>query len=156
MKVKFEFEIDLATSGGCKLHERILRALAPEEEKNAHYLVGVDLSTEPDRTVVTYPQEKYPVEHYAVIPPVVQPLAEVVNYVTPPAVQPLADVAPIARTYTLEQLAVAASTQLVDTGRRQELIDLLTQFGIAKMTDLPVASYSAFATHLTAKGVKVL
>lgn len=58
------------------------------------------------------------------------------------------------QTYTMEQLAVAA-TQLVDAGRREELVQLLRQFGVEALTQLPKEQYGAFATALRQMGAKV-
>lgn len=59
-----------------------------------------------------------------------------------------------AQTYTMDQLAVAA-TQLVDAGRRQELVSLLAAFGVQALTALPKEQYGAFATQLRAMGAKI-
>jgi hypothetical protein len=56
--------------------------------------------------------------------------------------------------YTIEQLAVAA-TQLVDAGRRTELVSLLSSFGVQALTALPKEQYGAFATQLRALGAKI-
>ncbi len=58
------------------------------------------------------------------------------------------------QTYTMEQLAVAA-TQLVDAGRREELVGLLGQFGVQALTALPKEQYGAFATALRQMGAKL-
>jgi hypothetical protein len=58
------------------------------------------------------------------------------------------------QTYTLDQLAVAA-TQLVDAGRREELVGLLASFGVQALTALPKEQYGAFATQLRAMGAKI-
>lgn len=58
------------------------------------------------------------------------------------------------QTYTMEQLAVAA-TQLVDAGRREELVQLLQQFGVQALTALPKEQYGAFATALRQMGAKI-
>ena len=58
------------------------------------------------------------------------------------------------QTYTMEQLAVAA-TQLVDAGRREELVGLLGQFGVQALTALPKEQYGAFATALRQMGAKI-
>lgn len=58
------------------------------------------------------------------------------------------------QTYTMEQLAVAA-TQLVDAGRRTELVNLLTSFGVQALTALPKEQYGNFATQLRAMGAKI-
>ena len=59
-----------------------------------------------------------------------------------------------APTYTTEQLAVAA-TQLVDAGRRLDLVNLLKSFGVSALTQLPKEMYGAFATTLREMGVKI-
>ncbi len=83
--------------------------------------------------------------------------------VTPaPAPIPTAVPAPVmgtavptaAQTYTMEQLAVAA-TQLVDAGRRAELVALLASFGVQALTALPKEQYGNFATQLRAMGAKI-
>lgn len=56
--------------------------------------------------------------------------------------------------YTMEQLAVAA-TQLSDAGRRQDLVNLLGQFGVQALTALPKERYGEFATALRQMGAKI-
>lgn len=56
--------------------------------------------------------------------------------------------------YTLDQLAVAA-TQLMDAGRRQDVVNLLAQFGVQALTALPKEQYGTFATALRALGAKI-
>lgn len=58
------------------------------------------------------------------------------------------------QTYTMEQLAVAA-TQIVDAGRRTELVNLLSSFGVQALTALPKEQYGAFATQLRTLGAKI-
>lgn len=58
------------------------------------------------------------------------------------------------QSYTMEQLAVAA-TQIVDSGRRAELVSLLGSFGVQALTALPTEHYGAFATQLRALGAKI-
>ena len=58
------------------------------------------------------------------------------------------------QTYSQDQLAVAA-TQLVDAGRRTELVSLLSSFGVQALTSLPKEQYGDFATHLRAMGAKI-
>jgi hypothetical protein len=57
-------------------------------------------------------------------------------------------------TYTMDQLAVAA-TQLMDAGKREELINLLNSFGVQALTALPQEQYGAFATKLRELGANV-
>lgn len=58
------------------------------------------------------------------------------------------------QSYTMEQLAVAA-TQIMDAGRRTELVGLLSSFGVQALTALPKNQYGAFATELRALGAKI-
>ena len=59
-----------------------------------------------------------------------------------------------AQTYTMEQLAVAA-TQIVDAGRRTELVGLLNSFGVQALTALPKDQYGVFWTKLRALRAKI-
>ncbi|ERI92276.1 hypothetical protein HMPREF1982_02533 [Clostridiales bacterium oral taxon 876 str. F0540] len=59
-----------------------------------------------------------------------------------------------AQSYTMEQLAVAA-TQIVDAGHRAELVSLLSSFGVQALTALPKEKYGAFATELRSLGAKI-
>lgn len=70
------------------------------------------------------------------------------------AAAPVAAVPTTAPAYNMDQLAVAA-TQLVDAGRRNELVQLLAQFGVQALTELPKDYYGNFATHLRAMGAKI-
>ncbi|WP_052330058.1 hypothetical protein [Thermicanus aegyptius] len=104
-------------------------------------------------------------------PPAVVPTAAPATQTVPttaptiPTAAPTAPAAPVqppapaavptaAQTYTLDQLAVAA-TQLVDAGRREELVQLLQQFGVQALTALPKEQYGAFATALRQMGAKI-
>lgn len=99
--------------------------------------------------------------------PVQQPTAVPVQQTqTPPQVhpeQPQQQVAPAQAvptvptsetTYSMDQLAVAA-TQLVDAGKRDELLELLASFGVQALMGLPKEQYGAFATKLREKGAKI-
>lgn len=57
-------------------------------------------------------------------------------------------------TYTMDQLARAAS-QLMDTGKQAELVQLLGQFGAQALTALPQEQYGAFATKLRELGANL-
>jgi hypothetical protein len=96
-------------------------------------------------------------------PPVQQqqapPQLQVVPTYQPPVQQPIAPPPPpvvptTAPTYSMEQLAVAA-TQLVDAGRRNELLQLLGTFGVPALTSLPKEQYGEFATQLRGMGAKI-
>lgn len=92
--------------------------------------------------VPTYPQQPQPVPTYTAPPTTPDPITG--TGTVPTSVQP----------YTMEQLAVAA-TQLVDAGRRTDLVQLLSSFGAQALTALPKEQYGAFATQLRARGVKL-
>lgn len=68
---------------------------------------------------------------------------------TPPPVIPTTT-----PTYTSDQLAIAA-TQLMDAGRKNDLINLLKSFDVAALTQLPKEKYGAFATALRELGAKI-
>ena len=75
--------------------------------------------------------------------------------VMPPASTPAPAVVPTTTvTYTMDQLAVAA-TQLMDAGRRDELIGLLAKYNVQALTALPKEMYGAFATDLRAMGARI-
>jgi len=57
-------------------------------------------------------------------------------------------------TYSMDQLAVAA-TQLVDQGKRDALLQLLSSFGAQALTQLPQEQYGAFATKLRELGAQI-
>ena len=153
--MKVNFEIKVSSEEGLKLLMSLLEAEVIGKGKkidSTPCTVGVDLGSTPDMTVHTpIPNPNYaPVVQAPVVQaPVVTPLPAVVNYVAPVVATTGAE------TYTLEQLAVAASTQHVDAGKRNELVDLLGLFGIQSMGQLPVESYGLFATHLRSKGVHI-
>lgn len=81
-----------------------------------------------------------------------QPMATKAIMQAAPA--PVAAVPTMAATYTMDQLNVAA-TQLVDGGRRNELVQMLASFGVAALTELPKDHYGAFATQLRAMGARI-
>lgn len=90
--------------------------------------------------------------------PAAVPTAPIQTPVQQPA-HPAAPVTPqavptSAPTYTMEQLAVAA-TQIVDAGRRNELVQLLASFGVQALTGLPKEQYGAFATKLREMGARI-
>ncbi len=58
------------------------------------------------------------------------------------------------QSYSMEELAIAA-TQLMDAGRREDVVALLSQFGVQALTLLPKEQYGAFATKLRELGAKI-
>ena len=59
-----------------------------------------------------------------------------------------------AATYTLDDLG-RAGMMLMDSGRQTDLLNLLAQFGVATLPDLPSAQYGAFATALRGLGAQI-
>lgn len=85
-------------------------------------------------------------EHVQMNTQVSQPVTNQVP--VPPQVQPVTTNTP---SYSMDDLARAAMT-LMDAGRQQELIQLLTQFGTDSLPNLPKESYGAFALKLREMG----
>lgn len=84
-----------------------------------------------------------------------QPVTPVVP-VTAPVQQPTA-AAPVPTStpvYVLDDLARAAIT-LMDSGRQNDLMSLLAQFGVDSLPALPKEQYGAFATALRGMGAQI-
>lgn len=86
-----------------------------------------------------------------------------VSAVTPaPVAAPAAPAAPAAQKpvptgapqYTLDMLATAGSA-LIDAGKMDQLVQLLTKFGVASLTDLQPEHYGAVANELRALGAAI-
>ncbi|AGK95606.1 hypothetical protein [Clostridium pasteurianum] len=117
---------------------------------------------------ITPPVQQVPPVAPVQITPPIQPVAPqytqpVQPQQTPPQAQqipqqnaapPVAPVQTTTQSYTMEQLAVAA-TQIVDAGHRNELVSLLASFGVQALTALPKEQYGAFATQLRSLGAKI-
>lgn len=94
------------------------------------------------------------------VPPAPTPATEIPTQIPVQAPLQSNNTAPVntvpttTQTYTMDQLAVAA-TQLMDAGRQNELIGLLQSFGVQALTMLPKEQYGAFATQLRAMGAKI-
>lgn len=109
----------------------------------------VQIATPQGAAPATIPATQPP---YFPQPPI--PVSAPVPAPMPVAPAPATTVPTTPQTYTLEQLAVAA-TQLVDAGRRTELVGLLGSFGVQALTALPKEQYGNFATQLRAMGAKI-
>ena len=113
------------------------------------------------------PQSAVPIAPAVPVAPIqtVAPVAAVV-----PAQHPVVPAAPAAspvptvpvpqavptstRTYTPDELAKAAM-QLMDSGRQNELLELLRQFGTNSIPALQPSQYGAFATALRGMGAQI-
>ena len=66
---------------------------------------------------------------------------------------PVAPVA-VAPSYSMEQIATAGAA-LVDAGKRDQLLALLSRFGLQAVTQLQPAQYGTFAAELRALGAQI-
>ena len=89
-------------------------------------------------------------------PPVTAPAAPVhtVPTVSPVSNAPAPAVPVTAPTYTLDQIAKAGAN-LVDAGKMEQLLGLLTKYGVQAVTQLVPDQYGAFATELRALGAQI-
>lgn len=71
-----------------------------------------------------------------------------------PTVQTVTPVVTTAREYTLDDLAAAAMT-LMDKGMQPQLQELLKNYGVEAMPQLPKEQYGAFATALRGMGAQI-
>ncbi len=75
-----------------------------------------------------------------------------------PAAQPMQTPAPMPtaqpQTYTVEQLGLAARP-LVESGRREELVALLAEFGVPSVAAIPEDKRADFAARLRALGGQI-
>ncbi|MEK5052069.1 hypothetical protein MHH96_01250 [Niallia sp. FSL K6-0212] len=92
---------------------------------------------------------------YQQAPPVqqAQPVQQPPVQQQQPAVTP-GGVPTTAPAYSMEDLA-RASTQLMDAGKQQDLLNLLAQFGAQSLMQVPQEQYGAFATKLRELGAKI-
>lgn len=74
--------------------------------------------------------------------------------VTQAPAAPVQTVPTSTRTYTPDDLAKAAM-QLMDSGRQNDLINLLAQFGVNSVPHLQPNQYGAFATALREMGAQI-
>lgn len=130
---------------------------------------NMDLANVPEKTEVsTLKSEKpiqapiqNPTQYQAPTQSMMQPAQQIQQPTYAPQQPPVQQSAPMqgvvpttAQTYTMDQLAVAA-TQLMDAGKQPELVSLLNSFGVQALTALPKEQYGAFATALRQMGAKI-
>ena len=86
-----------------------------------------------------------------------QPVAPTVPTQQAPVQAPQAPQAPVQTqvpTYTQQDLALAA-TQLMDSGKQQDVLNLIASFGVQALTQLPQEQFGNFATALRTLGAKI-
>ena len=91
----------------------------------------------------------------------IQPVASAARTVPVQSAVPTAPTVPVqqavptsTRTYTPDELAKAAMP-LMDSGRQNELLTLLQQFGTSSIQTLHQSQYGAFATALRGMGAQI-
>jgi len=153
------------------MHELKLKIEAPElvaaiEKLAAILPVGQTLTALTDIAPITSSALQPPVtapEVAATSPttvdsaPVSSPPAVPVEPSTPVApAAPPTPVVPVAGdlTYTLDQIAKAGAS-LVDAGKMEQLLSLLSKYGVQAVTQLAPEHYGAFATELRALGAQI-
>jgi hypothetical protein len=111
--------------------------------------VNYPLVSQPGQAPTYTPQPQQPQ------PQQPQQQAAPVQYAPPQEQTPIVQTLPTTpATYTMEQLAVAG-TQLMDAGKREELVGLLASFGVQALTQLPKEQYGNLAIQLRALGAKI-
>lgn len=92
----------------------------------------------------------------ASVAPVAPPVAPVqtVPTASPVSNAPAPAVPITAPTYTLDQIAKAGAS-LVDAGKMEQLLGLLTKYSVQAVTQLMPDQYGAFATELRALGAQI-
>ena len=102
-----------------------------------------------------------PVEAPAPVNPAPAPVAMTApaQPVAPTATSPGNTAAPAvpvssAPSYTLDQISRAGAS-LVDAGKMQQLLELLSRYGVQAITQIQPEQYGAFATELRALGAQI-
>ncbi|WP_312647539.1 hypothetical protein [Aminipila sp.] len=131
----------------------------PEQQTNAAPVV----TEAPGMTVPVTVQQNTAVPQVQQAPFVQQPIPTTMPVSAPvptqqPQMQPQVmqqSALPVTETvYTMEQLAMAGM-QVCDAGKRNEVVALLTSFGVSALTELPKEQYGAYATKLREMGAKL-
>lgn len=86
--------------------------------------------------------------------PTPQPVAPTVPTQQAPQAPVQAPVQTQIPTYTQQDLALAA-TQLMDSGKQQDVLNLIASFGVQALTQLPQEQFGNFATALRTLGAKI-
>ena len=112
-------------------------------------LMRLAAAVNPDPNILT-PDEPRPQM------PAPAPAAPIAPPAAPPAPAPAAPAVPVtaASTYTLDQIAKAGAS-LVDAGRMEPLLALLSRYGVQAVTQLAPEHYGAIATELRALGAQI-
>lgn len=106
-----------------------------------------------------YPVPAVPVSAAPAAPVVQAPAAPAVPVAQAPVQPAAAPIPPVSvpssiKEYTVDELASAA-IPLMDAGGQQALVNLLSQFGVSAIPELPAEQRGAFATALRGMGAKI-
>lgn len=102
----------------------------------------------------TAPATPAPVQAAPAVPTTPMAPAPAAAPTTPPVASAPVAVPVTAPTYTLDQIAKAGAS-LVDAGKMEQLLGLLTKYGVQAVTQLNPDQYGAFATELRALGAQI-
>lgn len=123
----------------------------------------VKMNTAAVASAVSQQQTQTPTAAVAPTTPVVPSTPAVSNAPAPSVTQSAASVAPsvnpvptaaAAPTYTMEQLAVAA-TGLIDAGKMQDVQSIFANLGVQTLMELPQEKYGEFASAIKAIGAVI-
>lgn len=133
----------------------------------ARELLGEQKTTAPVQDITVPPVMPVPVQAPVQAAPVAtapiaaqamapeQPVAPTVPVTAPVQQPPVTSPVPTStQGYVLDDLARAAIT-LMDSGRQNDLVNLLAQFGVDSLPALPKEQYGAFATALRGMGAQI-
>lgn len=152
-----EIQINVQAPGLVKAIESLAAALSGNQSVILPELTPTQqIETQPAVPVQQSPiQQPFQQQQVPQGVPVQQAPIQNVPVQHPPMQQPVHQAVPTqAPTYSMDQLAVAA-TQLMDTGKRNELLQLLSSFGVQALTALPQEQYGSFATKLRELGANI-
>lgn len=111
--------------------------------------------TSPTQAYSTAPTTPQPPAYPSNLPPAA-PVYYPAAAVPGPIPQSTAPTAPLAAptSYALDDLARAASA-VADAGKRQDILNLITGFGVRTLAEIPPDKYGAFATALRGLGARL-
>jgi|GEM_PF-568161 len=127
-----------------KMPDNLAPAVSQFIGQQPHVQAPQSVPTTAPQTPVQAPQPVAPTEPTQQVPqaPVQAPQA------------PQAPVQTQIPTYTQQDLALAA-TQLMDSGKQQDVLNLIASFGVQALTQLPQEQFGNFATALRTLGAKI-
>jgi hypothetical protein len=117
----------------------------------------IQQATKPNPVPVKMPEYITPAANQFITgqqPPVQAPQSVPTTTPQTPVQAPQAPVQTQIPTYTQQDLALAA-TQLMDSGKQADVLNLIASFGVQALTQLPQEQFGNFATALRTLGAKI-